>query len=138
MRSAQYPNHELIVRIAKAFNRLLSERGGANDFAANAWRHLRTRGLGETGASGHVAFDSGGNGIRPGDGCKRTQVRQDLVGLGIATDDIDRFLEVLSEPDSTSGLQCSSPPGVNNRYRRFAPDPPSGLGARRRTANDRS
>lgn len=30
------PNHELIVRMATAFNRLLAERGGANDFAADA------------------------------------------------------------------------------------------------------
>ena len=35
------PNHELIVRMATAFNRLLAERGGANNFAADAWRHLR-------------------------------------------------------------------------------------------------
>src|SRR4051794_13756025 len=48
------PHHDLIVRMAIAFNRLLGERDGANNFAADAWRHLRARGLLETGASGHV------------------------------------------------------------------------------------
>ena len=42
------PHHELIVRMATAFNHLLAERDGANDFAADAWRHLRERGLTET------------------------------------------------------------------------------------------
>jgi len=97
------PDHKLIVRMATAFNRLLSERGGANDFAANAWRHLRQRGLVETGASGHVAFDSGGTGFAQVMAANARQVRQGLVGFGIAPGDIDHFLEVLAEPDSIVG-----------------------------------
>ena len=97
------PDHDLIVRMATAFNRLLSERGGANDFAANAWRHLRQRGLVVTGASGHVAFDSGGTGFAQVMAANARQVRQGLVGSGIAPGDIDRFLEVLAKPDTIVG-----------------------------------
>lgn len=97
------PNHELIVRMAGAFNRLLAERGGANDFAANAWRYLRTRGLVETGASGHVTFDSGGTGFAQVMAANARQVRDGLVGLGIASSDMDRFLQVLADPDSIMG-----------------------------------
>ena len=56
------PDHELIVRVAQAFNRLLATRGAVNDFAANALRILRGQGLEGTGASGHVAIDHGGTG----------------------------------------------------------------------------
>ncbi len=97
------PDHELIVRMATAFNRLLAERGGANDFAADAWRHLRERGLVETGASGHVAFDSGGAGFTQVMAANARQVRDGLVGLGIGPDDIARFLDVLSDPDTIIG-----------------------------------
>ncbi len=97
------PDHELIVRMATAFNRLLAERGGANDFAADAWRHLRQRGLLETGASGHVVFNSGGTGFTQVMAANARQVRDGLVGLGIAPDDIDRFLEVLTDPDTIIG-----------------------------------
>ena len=97
------PDHELIVRMATAFNRLLAERGGANDFAAGAWRHLRQRGLAETGASGHVEFSSGGTGFTQVMAANARQVREGLVGLGITPDDIDRFLEVLADPDTIIG-----------------------------------
>src|SRR6478735_469155 len=53
------PNHELIVRMAQAFNRLLGTRGGISDFAANALRTLRGLGLGGTGASGDVPIAPG-------------------------------------------------------------------------------
>jgi precorrin-6B methylase 2 len=97
------PDHELIVRMATAFNRLLAERGGANDFAADAWRHLRQRGLVETGASGHVAFNSGGTGFTQVMAANARQVRDGLLGLGIAPDDIARFLELLTNPDTIIG-----------------------------------
>jgi SAM-dependent methyltransferase len=97
------PDHELIARMATAFNRLLAERGGANNFAADAWRHLRQRGLLETGASGHVVFDSGGTGFTQVMAANARQVRDGLLGLGISTDDIDRFLELLTDPDTIVG-----------------------------------
>jgi precorrin-6B methylase 2 len=97
------PDHELIVRMATAFNRLLAERGGANDFAANAWRHLRQRGLVETGASGHVAFNRGGTGFTQVMAANARQVRDGLLGLGITSDDIARFLELLTDPDTIIG-----------------------------------
>lgn len=97
------PDHELIVRMATAFNRLLAERDGANDFAADAWRLLRDRGLVETGASGSVVFDSGGTGFTQVMAANARQVRDGLVGVGIAPAEIDRFLEVLSEPDTIIG-----------------------------------
>jgi hypothetical protein len=89
--------------MATAFNRLLAGRGGANDFAADAWRHLRQRGLLGTGASGHVAFDSAGQGFARVMAANTRQVRDDLVASGIAPADIDRFLEVLVDPDTITG-----------------------------------
>ena len=97
------PDHELIVRMATAFNRLLAERDGANNFAADAWRHLRQRGLVETGASGHVVFDSGGTGFTQVMAANARQVRDGLLRLGIAPEDIDRFLELLTDPDTIIG-----------------------------------
>lgn len=97
------PNHELIVRMATAFNRLLAERGGANDFAADAWRHLRDRGLVDTGASGHVGFDRGGTGFSTVMAANARQVRDGLLRLGLEPDEIDRFLDVLADPDTIVG-----------------------------------
>lgn len=96
-------DHELIVRMATAFNRLLAERGGANDFAADAWRHLRQRGLVDTGASGHVAFNSGGTGFTQVMAANARQVRDGLIGLDIPSEDVDRFLQLLSDPDTIIG-----------------------------------
>ena len=96
-------DHELIVRMTTAFNRLLAERGGANDFAADAWRHLRQRGLVDTGASGHVAFNSGGTGFTQVMAANARQVRDGLIGLGIPSEDIDRFLQLLTDPDTIIG-----------------------------------
>ena len=97
------PNHELIVRMATVFNQLLAGRGGANNFAADAWRHLRRRGLLETGASGHVTFSHGGTGFSNVMVANARQVRDGLLGLGIADEDIERFLEVLADPDTIVG-----------------------------------
>ncbi len=97
------PHHELIVRMATAFNRLLAERGGASDFAANAWRHLRQRGLTNTGASGHVVFDIGGEGFTQVTAANARQVSAGLVASGISVEDIEQFIEVLSDPDTIIG-----------------------------------
>ena len=97
------PHHEFIVGMATAFNRLLAERGGASNFAADAWRHLRQRGLLETGASGHVVFDSGGTGYTQVTAANVRQVRDGFLRLGVTAADIDRFLELLKDPDTIVG-----------------------------------
>lgn len=97
------PNHELIVRMAQAFNRLLGTRGGISDFAANALRNLRAHGLEGTGASGYVALDQGGIGWAIVQAANARQVRDGLISQGVTTEDIDRFLEVLADPDTIVG-----------------------------------
>jgi SAM-dependent methyltransferase len=97
------PHHELIVRMATAFNQLLAERDGANNFAADAWRHLRQRGLLDTGASGHVVFDCGGEGFTQVMAANARQVSDGLARLGITAEDISQFLEVLADPDTIIG-----------------------------------
>jgi SAM-dependent methyltransferase len=97
------PDHELVVRMATAFNRLLAERGGANDFAADAWRHLRRRGLVETGASGHVVFDAGGTGFAQVMAANARQIRDGLLRLGVPDGDVDRYVELLTDPDTIIG-----------------------------------
>jgi SAM-dependent methyltransferase len=97
------PHHELVARMATAFNRLLAERGGASDFAADAWRHLRQRGLVNTGASGHVVFDIGGDGFAQVTEANARQVSDGLVALGVSAEEIEQFIEVLSDPDTIIG-----------------------------------
>ena len=97
------PHHELIVRMAAAFNSLLAARGGANDFAAGALRHLRNRGLVDVSASGHVAFDTGGQGFARVMAANARQVRDGLVAIGIPPADIDELLDVLADPDTIVG-----------------------------------
>lgn len=97
------PNHELIVHVAQAFNRLLGTRGGVSDFAANALRTLRTHGLEDTGASGCVVIDHGGAGWATVQAANARQVRDGLIGQGVAPRDIDRFLEILADPDTIIG-----------------------------------
>jgi protein-L-isoaspartate O-methyltransferase len=69
------PDHELIVRMALAFNRVLDTRGGVGDFAANALRILRGFGLTDTGASGYVSVDHGGAGWAAVQAANAQQVR---------------------------------------------------------------
>jgi protein-L-isoaspartate O-methyltransferase len=97
------PNHELILRVAQAFNRLLGTRGGINDFAANALRTLRGHGLEGTGASGCVRIDQGGTGWASVQAANARQVRDGLVGQGISPGDIDHFLELMADPDTIVG-----------------------------------
>ena len=97
------PDHELIVRMARAFNQLLATRGGVSDFAANALRTLRGLGLEDTGASGHVAIDHGGAGWATVQEANARQVRAGLHDQGISAGDIDRYLAVLADPDTIVG-----------------------------------
>lgn len=96
------PNSALILRVALAFNRLLGTRGGVSDFAANVLRTLRADGLHDTGASGHVVIDQGG-GWATVQAANARQVRDGLIGEGIAPGDVDRFLDVLADPDTIVG-----------------------------------
>jgi len=97
------PDHELIVRVAQAFNRLLATRGAVSDFAANALRILRGHGLEGTGASGYVAIDHGGTGWATVQSANARQVRDGLLGEGVSPEDLDRFLAVLADPDTIVG-----------------------------------
>ena len=97
------PHHQLIVAVAGAFNRLLGTRGGVNDFAANALRSLRDRGLVDVGASGHVAFATGGTGFARVMAANARQLRDGLVAEGITPEDLARFLDVIADPDTIVG-----------------------------------
>ncbi len=97
------PNHELILRMAQAFNALLGTRGGISDFAANALRTLREHGLEGTGASGYLPIDHGGTGWANVLAANAHQVRKGLLDQGVAPGDVARFLEVLADPDTIVG-----------------------------------
>ena len=97
------PHHELIARVAQAFNRLLGTRGGVSDFAANAVRTLRGHGLEDTGASGYVSIDHGGAGWATVQAANAHQVRDGLVGEGISPEDVDGFLDAVADPDTIVG-----------------------------------
>lgn len=97
------PNHELILRVAQAFNRLLGTRGGVSDFAANALRTLRGHLLEDTGASGYVPIDRGGSGWAVVQAANAGQVRDGLISQGISPMDLDRFVEVMADPDTIVG-----------------------------------
>ena len=97
------PDHELIVRVAQAFNRLLATRGAVNDFAADALRILRGHGLEGTGASGYVAIDHGGTGWATVQSANARQVRDGLIDEGVTPEELDRFLAVLADPDTIVG-----------------------------------
>jgi SAM-dependent methyltransferase len=97
------PDHELIVRMAQAFNQVLGTRGGVSDFAANALRTLRGLGLEGTGASGYVSVDFGGTGWAVVQAANAQQVSVDLIGQGITPEEVDRFVELMADPDSIVG-----------------------------------
>ena len=61
------------------------------------------RDLVDAGASGHVAFDTGGNGFTQVIAANTRQVHDDLIASGISADDLDRFLELLDDPDTVVG-----------------------------------
>jgi SAM-dependent methyltransferase len=99
----QGPDHELIARIALAFNRLLAARGGVSSFAANARRELMNRGLVEIGSSGHVSIAAGGTGFALAVAANTVQVRDELESTGLTADEIDHFLDVLHQPGTLIG-----------------------------------
>ena len=99
----QGPDHELIVRVAVAFNDMLGSRGAATSFAADTPRHLTDRGLVDVGASGYVAIDAGGGGFARVLAANIRQVGEALIGHGLSKEDIDRYLAVLDSPSTFVG-----------------------------------
>jgi hypothetical protein len=97
------PHHDVIARVAVAFNGLLRSRGGVSEFAASALRHLRVRGLVDAAARGHVAIDSGGQGFAQVMAANVRQVRHQLIDAGIAPEEIDQYLAVIRDPDTIIG-----------------------------------
>jgi SAM-dependent methyltransferase len=97
------PDHELIARVAVAFNRLLADRGGVSSFAANARRELMNRGFLDTGSSGHVSIASGGTGFARAIAANTGQVRDQLEASGFTPAELDHFLTVLDDPETLVG-----------------------------------
>ena len=97
------PDHELISRVAVAFNKLLAARGGVSSFAANARRELMNRGLLDTGSSGHVSIASGGVGFARAVAANTHQVRDQLEAAGFTPAELDHFLHILDDPDTLVG-----------------------------------
>jgi SAM-dependent methyltransferase len=97
------PHHDLIVRVAIAFNGLLKSRGGATSFAANARRELKRRGLVDTGSSGFVAFAEGGSGFARVIAANTRQVYVQLRESGLSDVELDHFLALLDDPDTIVG-----------------------------------
>jgi SAM-dependent methyltransferase len=97
------PDHDLIARVALAFNDLLAARGGASSFAANARRELINRGLVETASSGHVTIDAGGTGFARAVAANTVQVRDQLERDGLTPAELDHFLELVDHPDTLIG-----------------------------------
>lgn len=97
------PDHELIARVALAFNGLLAARGGVSSFAANARRELMNRGLVETGSSGHVTIAAGGTGFARAVAANTVQVRDQLESTGFTPAELSHFLEAVEQPDTLIG-----------------------------------
>jgi precorrin-6B methylase 2 len=97
------PNHELLARMLRAFNALLATRGAANGFGANALRHLRDRGLVDTGASGHVVVGTGGDDYTRVIAANTRQVWDGFLAHGVPESDLTRYLELLEDPDTILG-----------------------------------
>ena len=97
------PNHDLVAHMLRAFNALLATRGAANSFGANALRHLRDRGLVDTRASGHVVVGTGGDDYTRVIAANTRQVWDGFVAQGVPESDLERYLEILEDPDTIVG-----------------------------------
>ncbi len=97
------PSFELRAGLLREFNRLLGARGGATDFAANALRYLRQRGLVETGASGHVVIGEGGGAYAQVIKANTRQVWDGFIAQGVSPEDLERYLALLDDPDTIVG-----------------------------------
>ncbi len=97
------PDHELIARVAVAFNALLAARGGASSFAANARRELLDRGLVDVGSSGHVSIATGGSGFARAVAANTHQVRDQLEATGLTAAELDHFLDIVDRPETIIG-----------------------------------
>jgi len=87
--------------------------------------------MADTGASGYVSIDHGGTGWAIVQAANARQVRDSLIGDGITPADIDRFLEVLSDPDTVVGSSVlisawGRQPAGEVRHRSTSPGCPGG------------
>jgi SAM-dependent methyltransferase len=97
------PHHALIVKVARAFNALIRQRGATTGFAAGALRALTARGLVETGARGDVAIGSAGSPFALVMTANAYQVRDGLLAGGITADEFERYLAALADPGTIVG-----------------------------------
>ena len=97
------PDHDFLAGMLRAFNRLLAARGAANSFGANALRHLRDRGLVDTGASGHVVVGTGGDDYTRVIAANTRQVWDGFIAQGVLESDLERYLDLLEDPDTILG-----------------------------------
>jgi hypothetical protein len=92
-------HHDLIAKVRTAFTELLRQRGALPDFGANALRHLKERGLVDTGASGHVVIDVGGSPFARVLAASADLLHDPLLASGITPDEYDRYMAALDDPD---------------------------------------
>ena len=92
-------HHDLIAKVRTVFTELLRQRGALADFGANALRHLKERGLVDTGASGHVVIDVGGSPFARVLAASAALLHDPLLASGITPDEYDRYLAALDDPD---------------------------------------
>ena len=92
-------HHDLIATVRTVFTELLRQRGALPDFAANALRHLKERGLVDTGASGHVVIDVGGSPFARVLSASAALLRDPLLASGITPEEYDRYMAALDDPD---------------------------------------
>jgi trans-aconitate methyltransferase len=92
-------HHDLIAKDRTAFTELLRQRGALPDFGANALRHLKERGLVDTGASGHVVIDVGGSPFARVLAASAALLHDPLLASGITPDEYDRYMAALDDPD---------------------------------------
>jgi SAM-dependent methyltransferase len=93
------PGHELVQAVATTFREILVARGAVNDFSDSARRLLGELGLTDIGSSGHVAIDPGGQGWARAMSANARQTRDQLHDRGVSLLDVDRYLELVEEPE---------------------------------------
>jgi len=93
------PGHDLVQTVAATFREILVARGAVNEFSDSARRLLREHGLTDIGSSGHVSIDPGGQGWARAMSANARQAREQLQDRGVSSVDLDRYLELVEEPD---------------------------------------
>jgi hypothetical protein len=92
-------HHDLIAKVRSVFTELVRQRGALPDFGANALRHLKERGLVESGASGHVVIDVGGSPFARVLAASAALLHDPLLASGITPGEYDGYMAALDDPD---------------------------------------